>query len=151
MTTHDTAGTARGEMTMDTEHGEHREMARLIGDVRRAERERDEATARAERAEAQHATVLASLTHALAQGDALNAEAKAAHDRAVAAEVRATIAEARVAEMEAIIAGRTTPPTEADEVAAFRAGLRVIRLGARWHVYDADGRPCAWPAAEVSR
>jgi len=27
---------------MDTEHGEHREIARLIGDLRRAERERDD-------------------------------------------------------------------------------------------------------------
>jgi chromosome segregation ATPase len=210
-------------MTMDTEHGE---MARIIGDVRRAERERDAATERAERAEAQHATVLASLEHALAQGDALNAEAKDMHDRAAAAEVRATVAErvrddlrviaerqvddiegatvrirriererddlaatletrnaehalamARVAELEAIIAGRTTPPTDAELEAHSQAhppGLWVTRdgggnivaecglrrlaglrreheeegsEGTRWIPADAAGRPCAWPVA----
>lgn len=49
---------------MDTEHGEHREIARLIGDVRRAERERDEATARAERAEARVRELEAALARA---------------------------------------------------------------------------------------
>jgi predicted nucleic acid-binding Zn-ribbon protein len=43
-----------------------------------------------EAAEREHATVLASLTHALAQGDALRAEAKDLHDRMTDAEVRAT-------------------------------------------------------------
>ena len=57
----------------------------------------------------------------------------------------------RVRELEAIIAGRTTAPTEADKVAAWSAHLMVVRFGVRWHVYDAEGRPCAWPTAEVSR
>lgn len=52
---------------------------------------------------------------------------------------------ARVAELEAILAGRTTPPTEADEVAAWSARLAVIRLGIRWYVSDAEGRIRAWP------
>ncbi len=57
----------------------------------------------------------------------------------------------RVRELEAIIAGRTTAPTEADKVAAWSAHLMVVRFGVRWHVYDAEGRPCAWPTAEVFR
>lgn len=76
MTTSDTAGTAREGMTM-TEHGEHREIARLIGDLRRAERERDDLAATLETRTAEHAMAMA-----------------------------------RVAELEAIIAGRTTPPTD---------------------------------------
>ena len=60
------------------------------------------------------------------------------------------LAMARVRELEAIIAGRTTAPTEADKVAAWSAHLMVVCFGVRWHVYDAEGRPCAWPA-EVSR
>lgn len=55
--------------------------------------ERNAATERAERAEHKHATVLASLTHALARIDALDAEAKDLHDRMTAAEVHATAAE----------------------------------------------------------
>lgn len=73
--------------------------------------ERNAATERAGRAEAQHATVLASLEHALAQGDALNAEAKAAHDRAAAAEVRATVAE-RVRDDLRVIAERQVDDIE---------------------------------------
>lgn len=47
---------------MDTEHGEHREIARLIGDLRRAERERDELVAQlaAVTAERDDATARAS-------------------------------------------------------------------------------------------
>ena len=87
---------------------------------------------------------------------------------------RAERAEARVRELEAIIEGRTTPPTIAEARAhshrargAFVAMLgegeahyraRVVtglqRFSAtpqRWIALDADGRPCAWPTAEVSR
>ena len=98
------------------EHGEHREIARLIGDLRRAERERDDLAATLETRTAEHA-----------------------------------LAVERVRELEAIIAGRTTAPTEADKVAAWSAHLMVVCFGVRWHVYDAEGRPCAWPTAEVSR
>ena len=120
------------------EHGEHREIARLIGDLRRAERERDDLAATLETRTAEHA-----------------------------------LAMARVRELEAIIAGRTTPPTD-EEIAAHEAAgcgwwLIVtendfdydmldtvsrdewVRVGAvRWCPCADDGRPCAWPA-EVSR
>ena len=84
----------------------------------------------------------------------------------------------RVRELEAIIAGRTTPPTDAEMRAHDVAGgswlvwwgresytiapawlpyrrpgygLKPWDLAQRWVALDADGRPCAWPAAEVSR
>lgn len=83
---------------------------------------------------------------------------------------RAERAEARVAELEAILAGRTTPPTDAEIAEHWRAGgtwvvegVIVLRSAeaARSHrdqtswaavpwVPMRDGRPCAWPA-EVSR
>lgn len=79
---------------------------------------------------------------------------------------------ARVAELEAIIAGRAERPTHA-EIAAHPgewrwivatpsglAGGRATSAAwitehasslARWWPLDAEGRPCAWPTAEVSR
>lgn len=87
--------TARGMRDEAAERGERAD-ALLDSAGRRVlnlTAERNGATERAERAEHMHATVLASLTHALAQGDALNAEAKDMHDRMTAAEVRATGAE----------------------------------------------------------
>lgn len=59
---------------------------------------------------------------------------------------------ARVAELEAIIAGRTTPPTDAER-AAHRGFFRYewSEAAERWWACDAEGRPCAWPTAEVSR
>jgi len=124
---------------MDTEHGEHREIARLIGDLRRAERERDDLAATLETRNAEHA-----------------------------------LAMARVRELEAIIAGRTTPPTDAEiEAHAAAGGGRWlvltendftydmpdavsrdewVRVGVvRWCPCTDDGRPCAWPTADVSR
>ena len=47
---------------MDTEHGEHREIARLIGDLRRAERERDDLAAVLETRTAEHALAMARVT-----------------------------------------------------------------------------------------
>ena len=124
-------------MTMG-EHGEHREIARLIGDLRRAERERDDLAATLETRTAEHA-----------------------------------LAMARVRELEAIIAGRTTPPTDAEIAAHDGAwlvsgrGLALALSGQkaadcaynarsagaewRWLPIADDGRPCAWPTAEVSR
>ena len=83
------------------------------------------------------------------------------------------LAMARVRELEAIIAGRTTPPTDAEIAAHDGAwlvsgrGLALALSGQkaadcaynarsagaewRWIALDADGRPCAWPTAEVSR
>lgn len=79
--------------------------------------------------------------------------------------------EARVAELEAIIAGRTTPPTDAEieahaatggswltgdtvtwapeSLRAMRDGGEVAANGCAWIALDADNRPCVWP--EVSR
>ena len=84
----------------------------------------------------------------------------------------------RVRELEAIIAGRTTPPTDAEMRAHDVAGgswlvwwgresytiapawlpyrrpgygLKPWDLAQRWIALDAEGRPCAWPTAEVSR
>jgi hypothetical protein len=80
--------------------------------------------------------------------------------------------------LEAIIAGRTTPPTDAEMRAHDVAGgswlvwwgresytiapawlpyrrpgyrLKPWDLALRWIALDAEGRPCAWPTAEVSR
>ena len=86
---------------------------------------------------------------------------------------RAERAEARVRELEAIIAGRTTPPTDAEIAAHDGAwlvsgrGLALALSGQkaadcaynarsagaewRWLPIADDGRPCAWPTAEVSR
>lgn len=89
------------------------------------------------------------------------------------------LAVARVAELEAILAGRTTPPTDeeiyAHEVAggmwvatparktisgrswscamstAYEVRRFLVSPGDRWIPLDAAGRPCAWPTAEVSR
>ena len=63
---------------MDTEHGE---LARIIGDVRRAERERDAATERAERAERERDDLAATLEtrtaeHALAMARVTELEAR---------------------------------------------------------------------------
>lgn len=96
-------------------------------------------------------------------------------EREAAAEAAELLAlRARVAELEAIIAGRTTPPTD-EEIAAHGngRGLWIVRApdhhpeivygererafarftinGARWIAADDEGRPCAWPTAEVSR
>ena len=85
------------------------------------------------------------------------------------------LAVARVTELEAIIAGRTTPPTDeeidAHEVAggmwvatparktisgrswscamstAYEVRRFLVSPGDRWIPLDADGRPCAWPVA----
>ncbi len=59
------------------------------------------------------------------------------------AEVETLRAEAAL--LREVIEGRTVPPTEAEEVAARSAHLAVVRLGQRWYVIDASGRPCAWP------
>jgi len=82
------------------------------------------------------------------------------------------LAMARVAELEAIIAGRTTPPTDAEIEAHLATGgifgmvcaegyftgssVAEIRKQddqppGRWWAHDREGRPCAWPTAEVSR
>jgi hypothetical protein len=84
------------------------------------------------------------------------------------------LAMTQVREMEAIIAGRTTPPTDAEiEAHAAAGGGRWlvltendftydmpdavsrdewVRVGVvRWCPCTDDGRPCAWPAADVSR
>jgi len=84
------------------------------------------------------------------------------------------LAMARVRELETIIAGRTTPPTDAEiEAHAAAGGGRWlvltendftydmpdavsrdewVRVGVvRWCPCTDDGRPCAWPAADVSR
>ena len=83
------------------------------------------------------------------------------------------LAMARVRELEAIIAGRTTPPTDAEIAAHDGAwlvsgrGLALALSGQkaadcaynarsagaewRWLPIADDGRPCAWPTAEVSR
>ena len=58
------------------------------------------------------------------------------------------LAMARVRELEAIIAGRTTPPTDAEIVAMETVGLRLAR---RWHAVDKAGNVRAFPTAEVSR
>ena len=86
---------------------------------------------------------------------------------------RAERAEARVRELEAIIAGHTTPPTDAEIAAHDGAwlvsgrGLALALSGQkaadcaynarsagaewRWLPIADDGRPCAWPTAEVPR
>lgn len=104
--------------------------------------ERNAATERAERAEHKHATVLASLTHALAQGDALNAEAKDMHDRMTAAEVRAGAAERERDDLAATLETRTAAHALAmARVAELEARLTAARkatedlprhLGATW-------------------
>ena len=58
------------------------------------------------------------------------------------------LAMARVTELEAIIAGRTTPPTDDELVAMETVGLRLAR---RWHAVDKAGNVRAFPTAEVSR
>ena len=58
------------------------------------------------------------------------------------------LAMARVRELEAIIAGRTTPPTDDELVAMETVGLRLAR---RWHAVDKAGNVRAFPTAEVSR
>lgn len=84
---------------------------------------------------------------------------------------------AEVERLRDVIAGRTTPPTSTERVAHLRAtgydGRWRVRHGAldlvgvfhdsvllanalrvtdaRWWPLDAEGRPCAWPTAEVSR
>lgn len=62
---------------MDTEHGEHREIARLIGDLRRAERERDDLAATLETRNAEHALAMARVTELEAR---LTAARKATED-----------------------------------------------------------------------
>lgn len=72
MTTHDTAGTARGEMTMDDETTrlrallrESTELAlRLSERVKRAERERDDLAATLETRTAEHARVALEMERA---------------------------------------------------------------------------------------
>jgi hypothetical protein len=83
--------------------------------------------------------------------------------------VRALCVEVR--RLRAIIEGRTTPPTPAEMLSHWRAGGWWLVLGADGQVrslcvrkdgdvfrgarriiaVDRDGRPCAWPVAEVSR
>jgi len=58
------------------------------------------------------------------------------------------LAMARVAELEAIIAGRTTPPTDEEAAAMKAAGLRLAR---RWHAVDKAGTVRPFPTAEVFR
>jgi hypothetical protein len=109
---------------------------------RAAERERDDARA-------QHATVLASLAHALAQGDALRAEAKDLHDRMTDAEVRATRADATLdnagrrivnlyAERNAARAERDDARAEVETLRAEAALLRSIIEGRTTPPTDAE-------------
>lgn len=152
---------------MDTEHGEHREIARLIGDLRRAERERDDLAATLETRTAEHALAMARVRELEARLEFADRGLKTLTD---AGWELATERD----RLRAIIEGRTTPPTIAEARAhshrargAFVAMLgegeahyraRVVtglqRFSAtpqRWIALDADGRPCAWPTAEVSR
>lgn len=96
MTTHDTAGTARGEMTMDDETTrlrallrESTELAlRLSERVKRAERERDDLAATLETRTAEHALAMEQLAAVTAERDvALGQQAPLldAHDALVAA------------------------------------------------------------------
>ena len=165
---------------MDTEHGEHREIARLIGDLRRAERERDDLAATLETRNAEHALAMTQVREMEAERDAWrrNAESGAVSlaDLKVLGEGAALVARgvrAEVMHLRAIIAGRTTPPTDAEIAAHEAAGCgwwlivtendfdydmldtvsrdEWVRVGAvRWCPCADDGRPCAWPA-EVSR
>ena len=114
--------------------------------------ERDAATKRAERAERERDDLAATIETRTAEH---------------------ALAMARVRELEAIIAGRTTPPTDAEMRAHDGAwlvsgrGLALALSGQkaadcaynarsagaewRWLPIADDGRPRAWPTAEVSR
>ena len=79
---------------MDTEHGEHREIARLIGDLRRAERERDDLTAQRDAARADHAAAEEHLAGIVSRWEAADHDSQSIADLHVPG-LRAEIEEAR--------------------------------------------------------
>jgi len=159
----------------------HRLSARLIA----AERERDDLAATLETRNAEHALAMTRVREMEAERDAWrrNAESGAVSlaDLKVLGEGAALVARgvrAEVMHLRAIIAGRTTPPTDAELAAhgngrglwIFCAVSRHPEIvygerarsyagsssawygGARWIALGDEGRPCAWPtAAEGAR
>ena len=155
----------------------------LLDRVERAERERDDLAATLETRTAEHALAMARVRELEAERDAWRRTAESGSvslaDLKVIGEGAALVARrtraevmrlrAMIASNSAIITGRTTPPTDAEIEAHWRAGgtwvvegVIVLRSAeaARSHrdqtswaavpwVPMRDGRPCAWP--EVSR
>ena len=164
----------------DREEQEERNAALIVGAVNalptlldaaeraeRAERERDDLAATLETRTAEHALAMERVRELEARLEFADRGLKTLTD---AGWELATERD----RLRAIIEGRTTPPTIAEARAhshrargAFVAMLgegeahyraRVVtglqRFSAtpqRWIALDADGRPCAWPTAEVSR
>lgn len=146
----------------------------LLDRVERAERERDDLAATLETRNAEHALAMARVRELEARLEFADRGLKTLTD---AGWELATERD----RLRAIIAGRTTPPTDAELAAHSQArcpGLWITRdtggnvitacgprslaelrrehemdgdEGTRWIPLDAAGRPCAWPTAEVSR
>lgn len=100
--------------------------------------------------------------------DEIRRERDAWAHRAEQAEAQAASLAARVAALEEILAGRTTPPTDAEIeahdgawlcvfegrpcISEHASGTRYLRgSGARSWIAFRDGIPCAWPALEAPR